>query len=115
MEEFADVLAQRLILMKYVNGFEQGRELGATSFEPIYYLVFHPRQMLEVKRLTQQPGSSRLKPGRGGRFVSFGWPRRSGRCANDPLWPLCVCMEDRSSRPSGVTRAPHQQGRWPIS
>ncbi|MFM8445116.1 MAG: BREX protein BrxB domain-containing protein [Methylococcus sp.] len=29
-----------------------GRELGHASFEPIYYLVFHPGQILEVKRQT---------------------------------------------------------------
>ncbi|HSH83427.1 MAG TPA: hypothetical protein VLA19_33255, partial [Herpetosiphonaceae bacterium] len=27
-----------------------GRELGHASFEPVYYLVFHPREILEVKR-----------------------------------------------------------------
>ena len=27
-----------------------GRELGHASFEPIYYLIFHPREILEVKR-----------------------------------------------------------------
>ena len=29
-----------------------GRELGHASFEPIYYLVFPPEQILEVKRQT---------------------------------------------------------------
>ena len=29
-----------------------GREFAHASFEPIYYLVFHPSQMLEVKRQT---------------------------------------------------------------
>ena len=29
----------------------QGRELGPASFEPIYYLIFPPREILEVKRL----------------------------------------------------------------
>lgn len=28
----------------------QGRELASASFEPVYYLVFHPREILEVKR-----------------------------------------------------------------
>lgn len=28
----------------------QGRDLGHASFEPVYYLIFHPRQILEVKR-----------------------------------------------------------------
>lgn len=30
----------------------QGREFSHASFEPIYYLVFHPSQILEVKRQT---------------------------------------------------------------
>ncbi|MDG4901394.1 MULTISPECIES: BREX protein BrxB domain-containing protein [unclassified Mesorhizobium] len=34
-------------LMRRVQG---GREFSHASFEPIYYLVFHPRDMLEVKR-----------------------------------------------------------------
>ena len=34
----------------------QGRDLGHASFEPIYYLVFPPRQILEVKRQHCPPG-----------------------------------------------------------
>src|SRR6185295_2679377 len=30
----------------------RGRDLGHSSFEPIYYLVFPPSQILEVKRET---------------------------------------------------------------
>ena len=30
---------------------EAGREFAHASFEPIFYLVFHPRDSLEVKRL----------------------------------------------------------------
>jgi bacteriophage exclusion system BrxB-like protein len=38
----------------------QGRELGHASFEPIYYLIFPPSEVLEVKRLV--PGwMSRLR------------------------------------------------------
>ena len=29
-----------------------GRELGQASFEPIYYLIFSPKHILEVKRQT---------------------------------------------------------------
>ena len=29
---------------------QDGREFSHASFEPIYYLVFHPREILEVKR-----------------------------------------------------------------
>jgi len=28
----------------------QGRDFGHASFEPVYYLVFHPSEMLDVKR-----------------------------------------------------------------
>ena len=31
----------------------QGRDFAQSSFEPIYYLVFHPSQILEVKRQTR--------------------------------------------------------------
>ena len=31
---------------------KQGRELNFTSFEPVYYLVFDPSQILEVKKIT---------------------------------------------------------------
>jgi hypothetical protein len=34
-----------------IQRVEAGRELAHASFEPIYYLVFHPREVLEVKRL----------------------------------------------------------------
>ncbi|EJT84834.1 hypothetical protein PPS11_17516 [Pseudomonas putida S11] len=36
-----------------IERIRQGREFGHASFEPIFYLVFHPEQILEVKR--QQP------------------------------------------------------------
>jgi len=35
-----------------VQRIRQGREFAHASFEPIYYLVFHPSQILEVKRQT---------------------------------------------------------------
>lgn len=33
-----------------IERMRQGRDFAQASFEPIYYLVFHPRQILEVKR-----------------------------------------------------------------
>lgn len=36
--------------MELLERIRQGRELGHASFEPVYYLVFHPSQILEVKR-----------------------------------------------------------------
>lgn len=41
-----------------------GRELGHASFEPIYYLVFNPADIIEVKRLT---------PAWISRFYQEGW------------------------------------------
>lgn len=43
-----------------VRRVQSGREFSHASFEPIYYLVFHPREILEVKR--QMPAwTARLK------------------------------------------------------
>src|SRR6266545_337623 len=33
-----------------ITRVRQGRELGHASFEPVYYLIFHPRAILDVKR-----------------------------------------------------------------
>lgn len=33
-----------------IERIRQGRELGPASFEPIYYLIFEPQQILDVKR-----------------------------------------------------------------
>jgi len=33
-----------------VERVKAGRELGHASFEPIYYLIFHPKEILDVKR-----------------------------------------------------------------
>lgn len=34
-----------------LSSIKQGRDFYQASFEPVYYLVFHPSQILEVKRL----------------------------------------------------------------
>jgi hypothetical protein len=36
-----------------VTRIQQGREFRHASFEPIYYLVFSPKQIIEVKRQTK--------------------------------------------------------------
>ena len=36
-----------------VTRIKQGREFHHASFEPIYYLVFSPKQIIEVKRQTK--------------------------------------------------------------
>jgi hypothetical protein len=71
----------------------RGRELGHASFEPIYYLVFPPEKILEIKRLT---------PAWVAKLHQEGWDVHTFSIAehiwallkDDPLWSLCV-MEDR--------------------
>lgn len=36
--------------LELIKRIRHGREVGHASFEPIYYLIFHPRQLVEVKR-----------------------------------------------------------------
>lgn len=72
-----------------------GRDLGPASFEPIYYLVFDPDQILEVKRQT---------PAWIAKLRQEGWDVHTFSIAEhlwavlkeDPLWSLCVA-EDRSA------------------
>jgi hypothetical protein len=71
-----------------------GRELGHASFEPIYYLVFPPEQIIEVKRQT---------PAWISKFHQEGWDVHIFSIAENvwtllnenPLWSLCV-MEDKA-------------------
>lgn len=73
----------------------RGRELGHASFEPIYYLVFPPSQILDVKRQT---------PAWIAKLHQAGWDVSTFSIADNlwdslkesPLWPLCV-MEDKAS------------------
>jgi len=73
----------------------QGRELGHASFEPIYYLVFPPEQILEVKRQT---------PAWLAKLHRECWEVHTFSMAEniwtllkeDPLWALCV-MEDKAA------------------
>ncbi len=72
-----------------------GRELGHASFEPIYYLVFPPDQILEVKRQT---------PAWVSKLHQEGWDVHTFSIAEqiwtllkeDPFWQLWVA-QDRSS------------------
>jgi hypothetical protein len=71
------------------------REFGHASFERIFYLVFPPDQILEVKRQT---------PAWIAKFHQEGWNVSTFSVADeiwkllkdDPLWALCV-TEDKSS------------------
>ena len=72
-----------------------GRELGHASFEPIFYLIFSPERILEVKRHT---------PAWMAKLRQDGWNVHSFSIAKsiwrllmeDPLWPLCLA-EDKAS------------------
>jgi hypothetical protein len=72
-----------------------GRELGHASFEPIYYLVFSPDQILEVKRQT---------PAWEAKLHQEGWEVHTFSIAEhlwallkgDPFWPLCV-QQDKAA------------------
>ena len=73
----------------------QGRELGHASFEPIYYLVFAPDEILDVKRQT---------PAWVSKLHQEGWDVYTFSIAEQiwallkesPLWSLCV-SEDKSA------------------
>ena len=75
--------------------FDERRELGHASFEPIYYLVFPPEQILEVKRQT---------PAWVAKLHQEGWDVHTFSIAEhvwtllkeDPFWSLCV-MEDKAA------------------
>lgn len=72
-----------------------GRELDHASFEPIYYLVFSPDQILEVKR--QSPAwESKLR--------QEGWDLQVFSIAEhlwdlleaDPFWAMCVAQDKQA-------------------
>ncbi|MCP1913381.1 hypothetical protein J2R96_005861 [Bradyrhizobium elkanii] len=73
----------------------RGRELGHASFEPIYYLIFSPDQIMEVKRQT---------PAWVAKLHQEGWEVHTFSIAenlweliqNDPFWSLCL-TEDKAS------------------
>lgn len=72
-----------------------GREFGHASFEPIYYLIFSPEKILEVKRQT---------PAWEAKLHQEGWEVQVFSVAEnlwehlhqDPFWSLCV-QQDKAS------------------
>ena len=72
-----------------------GRDLGHAGFEPIYYLIFHPKDILAVKRQT---------PAWIAKLHQDGWEVHTFSLAEqiwsllkaDPFWSLCV-QEDHSA------------------
>jgi hypothetical protein len=71
-----------------------GRELGHASFEPIYYLVFPPEQIIQVKRQTPAWISKLNQEGWEVHIFSIAeniW----ALLKENPLWSLCV-MEDKA-------------------
>jgi hypothetical protein len=70
----------------------QGRELGHASFEPIYYLVFPPEQILEVKR--QTPAWIAKLHQEGWEVKTFSITERIWALLKaDPFWSLCVAQD----------------------
>jgi len=74
---------------------KHGRELGHASFEPIYYLIFSPEQILEVKRQT---------PAWQSKLHQEGWDVQVFSIAEnlwdlleqDPLWSMCLTVDKAS-------------------
>ena len=72
-----------------------GRDLGHAGFEPIYYLIFHPKEILAVKRQT---------PAWIAKLHQDGWEVHTFSLAEhvwslfkaDAFWSLCV-EEDQSA------------------
>ena len=72
-----------------------GRDLGPASFEPVFYLVFPPAQILEVKR--QMPAWISKLHQEGWDVHTFSMAEQIWSVLKaDPLWSLCA-MEDRSA------------------
>lgn len=72
-----------------------GRELGHASFEPIYYLIFSPEQVLEVKRQTPAWEAKLHQEGWDVHIFSVAenlW----GLLQEDPFWSMCV-QQDKAS------------------
>lgn len=70
-----------------------GRDLGHASFEPIYYLIFPPGQILEAKRQTPAWISKLRQDGWDVHVFSIA-EKLWELLKNDPIWSLCV-MEDK--------------------
>lgn len=74
---------------------KHGRELGHASFEPIFYLVFPPEQILEVKRQTPA-WQSKLHQDQWEVHVFSIAEHLWALLKEDPFWALCVA-EDKSA------------------
>lgn len=59
-----------------ISRIEAGREFAHASFEPIFYLIFHPKEILEVKRSTPA-WTSKLK-NKGWRVETFSIAKHIG-------------------------------------
>ena len=77
-----------------VKQIRHGREVGHASFEPVYYLIFPPEEILLVKR--QTPAFiSRLK-NEGWHVKQFSIREQIAEfLQNDPLWSLWTTLDRR--------------------
>ena len=79
-----------------------GRELGHASFEPIYYLVFPPAQILEVKRQTP-PWIARLH-NEGWEVTTFSMAEAiEAILKNDPRRPLWLAADRKAPQDRAKT------------
>lgn len=74
---------------------QAGREFSHASFEPIYYLVFHPREMLEVKR--QMPAWTARLNNSGWRITTFSITEHvHDILQNSPMRKVWLSAEEKS-------------------
>ena len=77
-----------------VARMKHGREIGHAGFEPIYYLVFSPDQMLEVKRRT--PSWEAKLRHEGWDVTTFSVAEHLWKSLEaNPLWQLCLAQDAR--------------------
>lgn len=70
-----------------IKQIQHGREVGHASFEPIYYLIFSPEQILEVKK--QTPAYISRLENEGWKVKEFSLREQIAEILqNDPLWEL---------------------------
>jgi len=78
-----------------IRRIKHGRELSAASFEPIYYLVFPPKRILEVKRSTPAWTARLHKEGWDVKVVSIR-DKLTEILHADPLWDMMLEQDKQS-------------------
>ena len=77
-----------------IKQIRHGREVGHTSFEPVYYLIFPPEEILTVKR--QTPAMISKLTNEGWKVKEFSIRRELRNFfENDPLWNIWNTLDRR--------------------